>query len=221
MFVRCIYLKNENLCRHLTTANIMPLLFSYLLLILVAGAIPAQAASFCNPVVVPVRSDTTLLRTLTRLAAEYDFNLSLPASLDRPVQFKKSMNLNKLVKKLTSNLNTVLKHRKIDSCATAVLTHIIVLPVGKETDYVSFAQPVSNQTEDYVYIENMELYVTNVLNGKQNADLGRMTPEQQAEFNFVRETLQAQLADESAQAEETNQSEVENGGNKESNPEGN
>lgn len=221
MSARYIYLKNVNLFRLLVTGKIMPLLFSLPLLILAASIIPAQAASSCNPVVAPAGSDTTLARTLTRLAEEYDFKLTLPASLDRPVQFKKSMNLNKLVKNLTSNLNTVLKHKKVDSCAKPVLTHIIVLPVGKETDYVSIAQPASNQTEDYVYIENMELYVTNVLSGKQNADLGRMTPEQREEFNFVRKTLQAQRGDGSAQAEETNQSGAEKARNKRSNSENN
>lgn len=221
MSARYIYLKNVNLFRLLVTGKIMPLLFSLPLLILAASIIPAQAASSCNPVVAPAGSDTTLARTLTRLAEEYDFKLTLPASLDRPVQFKKSMNLNKLVKKLTSNLNTVLKHKKVESCAKPVLTHIIVLPVGKETDYVSIAQPASNQTEDYVYIENMELYVTNVLSGKQNADLGRMTPEQREEFNFVRKTLQAQRGNGSAQAEETNQSGAEKARNKRSNSENN
>ena len=182
--------------------NKVPLLFFYLLLILVVGSTPAQAENSCNPVVEPASSDTTLVQTLTRLAEEYDFKLTLPLSLDRPVQIKKSMKLNQLVKYLTSNLNTVLKHRKTDSCATPVLTHIIVLPVSRETDYVSIAQPASNLNEDYIYIEDMESYVANVLSGKQNAELDRMTPEQQQEFDLVRQMQEAQLVGQSAQTPE-------------------
>ena len=221
VFIWYGYLKNVNLPGPLITTNIMRLHSLYLLVILITAGIPVRAASSCNPVVTPTSSDTTLIRTLTRLAKEYDFKLSLPVSLDRPVQLKKSMKLDRLVKYLTSNLNTVLKHKKIDSCATPVLTQIIILPVGKETDYVSIAQPASDQTEDYVYIENMELYVTNVLSGKQNADLGRMTPEQREEFKFIHETLEVQLAEESAQVDEINQPGVEESENMGSNPEGN
>ena len=173
----------------------MRFLTFYSLLVLLTGGIPVQAASSCNPVVTPAVSDTTLVRTLTRVAKEYSFKLSLPVSLDRPVQFKKSMNLDRLVKYLTSNLNTVLKHKKVDICATPVLTHIIVLPVGKETEYVNIAQPAPDQSEDYIYIENMELYVTNVLKGKQNAEVGRMTPEQREEFHLTHQVLSAQLSE--------------------------
>ena len=186
----------------------MRFLTFYSLLVLLTGGIPVQAASSCNPVVTPAVSDTTLVRTLTRVAKEYSFKLSLPVSLDRPVQFKKSMNLDRLVKYLTSNLNTVLKHKKVDICATPVLTHIIVLPVGKETEYVNIAQPAPDQSEDYIYIENMELYVTNVLKGKQNAEVGRMTPEQREEFHLTHQVLSAQLGEEASQIEETNQAEA-------------
>jgi len=203
------------------SANTLPVLLSYSMLILLASAIPAQASSLCNPVVEPASSDTTLVRTLTRLAEEYDFKLSLPTSLDRPVQINKSMSLNKLVKYLTSDLNTVLKSKKINGCSTSILTHIIVLPVGKETDYVSVTQPAADQTDDYIYIENMDLYVSNVLSGKQKADLARMTPEQREEFNIVRETLRAQQTDQSTEVEETNQPGVASAINSQSNSGGN
>ena len=126
----------------------------YLLITLFTSGIRVQAAEFCNPVVTPVSSDTTLVRTLTRVAGKFDFKLSLPLSLDRPVQLKKSMNLDRLVKFLTQDMNTVLKHKKVDTCATPVLTHLIILPVGKETEYASFTQPAQDQSEDLIYIDN-------------------------------------------------------------------
>lgn len=153
---------------------------------------PVRAANFCNPDVLLTDSDNTLLQTLTRLAEEYDFKLTFPVSLDRPVRVRKSMKLNRLIKTLTKDLNTVLKHKIAEGCAVPVLTQIIILPVGTDTAFANTGQTVSNTSEDYITIENMELYVTDVLNGKQTAEPGRMTPEQQAEFNYMMETLRAQ-----------------------------
>lgn len=168
----------------------------------------AQAEIFCNPVVDPLASDTTLAGTLSRIADEYEFKLSLPESLDRPVGFKKSMTLERLIKHLTRDLNTVLKHKKATGCASPVLTHLIVLPVGKDTEHVSSIQSAEEQTVDYIYIDNMESYVTNVLNGNQQADLRRMTPEQREEYRIVREALASSPAEEPSGAEQANNTEA-------------
>jgi len=174
------------------------------LVILAAVASPLRAGNACNPVVDPVASDTTLLRTLSRLAEEYEFKLSLPESLDRPVNFEESMTLDRLVKHLTRDMNTILKHKKVDGCAKPVLSQLIVLPVGKESGYVSNQQGEQEQPVEYIYIEDMESYVTAVLEGKQQAELGRMTPEQQEEFKMVRDALAARPGGESSQAEDAN-----------------
>jgi hypothetical protein len=166
-------------------------------------ALPVQAESSCNPVVDPVATDNSLVRTLSRIADEYEFELSIPESLDHPVRFKKSMTLERLVKHLTRDLNTVLKHKKVDDCASPVLTHLIVLPVGKEAGPVHNQQSAQEPQVDYIYIDDMESYVANVLNGSQEADLGRMTPEQREEFRIIRDAL-ANRVEDSSQIEPTN-----------------
>jgi len=148
----------------------------------------------CNPLVTPKSSDTTLQGTLSRLADQYDFKLSMPESLDRPVKFSKSMNLDRLIQYLTSDMSTVLEHKKINNCAKPILTHLIVLPVGKETGNLSINQPASLEAQDFIYIEDMELYVGNVLNGSQKADFQHMTPEQRDEFERVNIIMSEQLA---------------------------
>lgn len=117
------------------------------LVILAALTSPGRAATLCNPVVDPVNSDTTLVRALSRIAEEYEFKLTLPESLDRSIRFNKSMTLERLVKHLTRDMNTVLKHKKVAGCATPVLTHLIVLPVGKESGFSS-DQPTAQEQQD-------------------------------------------------------------------------
>lgn len=174
------------------TANIRTHCYTFSLVLLLLNVSPVKAANLCNPDVLLADSDNMLSQTLTRLAEEYEFKLTFPMSLDRPVKVRKSMKLNKLIKTLTVDMNTVLKTKTIEGCAVPVLTQIIVLPVGKENEFVSVEQPEPNVGEEYIYIENMEQYATNVLNGKQNAEPGRMTPEQREEFNYVMEILKAQ-----------------------------
>ena len=184
-------------------ANINRVFTLCLLIILTVIASPGRAETYCNPVVDPLASDTTLVRTLSRIAEEYEFKLSLPESLDRPVRFKKSMTLERLVKHLTTNMSTVLKHKKVDGCTSPVITHLIVLPAGKETGHVSNQQSAQEQPVDYIYIDNMESYVTEVLEGKQKAELGRMTPEQREEYKLVRDALATKPGEETSQTEQT------------------
>ena len=178
------------------------------LIMLALIASPGRAEIFCNPVVEPLASDTSLVRTLSRIAEKYEFELSLPESLDQPVRFKKSMTLERLVKHLTRDMSTILKQTKVDGCATPVITHLIVLPAGKETGYVSNPPSAQEQPVDYIYIDDMESYVTNVLEGKQKAELGRMTPEQRDEYRIVRDTLVTKSAAETSRAEQTGNTEA-------------
>lgn len=169
------------------------------LLVLAATVSPGRADVACNPVIDPISSDTTLGRTLSRLAAEYEFNLSLPEAMDRPIQFNKSMTLERLVKRLTVGMSTILKHKKVDGCATPVLTHLTVLPVGQQSDYRIDQQDEQVQMEDYIYIDNMEAFVADVLEGRKSVDPARLTPEQREEFKMVRDALTAQQAAEAPQ----------------------
>ena len=201
MMRKCIHMKKSNSATVLLMAGQNRIVTLHALVILAALTSPGQAATLCNPVVDPVNSDTTLVRALSRIAEEYEFKLTLPESLDRSIRFNKSMTLERLVKHLTRDMNTVLKHKKVAGCATPVLTHLIVLPVGKESGFSSDQPTAQEQTVDYIYIENMERYVTNVLEGKQQADLEHMTPEQREEFRIVKDTLTTKPGDEASQIE--------------------
>jgi hypothetical protein len=198
----CIQLQNS--ISGLASKLVNPVrIFSSLALFVVAVMTsPGQAAVACNPVVEPLSSDTTLISTLSRVATEYDFKLTLPESLDRPIRFDRSMALERLIKRLTRGMNTVLKHRKVEGCATPVLTHLIVLPIGKQTELSVNQPPEEEQTVDYIYIDNMESYVADVLEGRQQADLRRMTPEQREEFKIAREAMISKQAAEAAQSEQ-------------------
>ena len=185
-------------------ANINRIFTLCLLVMLAVIASPGQAEIPCNPVVDPLASDTTLVRTLSRIAEEYEFKLSIPDSLDQPVSVKKSMTLERLVKHLTRNMSTVLKHKKVDGCASPVITHLIVLPVGNEPENVSYQQSAQEQPVEYIYIDNMESYVSSVLEGKQQPRIERMTPEQREEYRMVRDAMASKLEEEAAQTGDTN-----------------
>ena len=199
----CIRLKKQVSVHVPGMANLNRISSVIALLILAATVSPGRADVACNPVIDPISSDTTLKGTLSRLAAEYEFSLSLPEAMDRPIQFNKSMTLERLVKRLTVGTSTILKHKKVDGCATPVLTHLIVLPVGQQSDYRIDQQPEQQaeqqQTEDYIYIDNMESFVTDVMEGRKSVDPARLTPEQREEFRMVRDALTAQKAAEAPQ----------------------
>ncbi|MFT5218237.1 MAG: hypothetical protein ACI9LO_001110 [Planctomycetota bacterium] len=159
-------------------------------------ALPAYAASACNPVIDPVDSDNTLIRILSRLADENEFSLSIPTALDRPVRLSKSMPLDRLIKQLTTEMNTVMIRNVVDGCAAAVLVKLIILPHNQDGESVSF-EPVSEEaTVEYIYIADMEAYVTSVVEGKEQPDLERMTPEQRVEFEAQREARMSQIEQE-------------------------
>jgi hypothetical protein len=170
----------------------MPVSILLNLVFLAFFALPVQAAEVCNPVVEPDASDTTLIRLLSRLAEKYEFTLSIPESLDRPVRINKRLPLDRLIKRLTVNMNTVVRHTDVDDCASPVLVELVFLRNGLETNSVA-ASPGSDQaTVDYVYIDDMDSYVTGVIEGKAQPDLERMTPEQRVEYEIQYESKIAQ-----------------------------
>jgi hypothetical protein len=157
---------------------------------------PVQATEVCNPVVDLDASDTTLIRLLSRLAEKYEFKLSIHESLDRPVRINKSLPLDRLIKRLTVNMNTVVRHTNADGCTSPVLVDLVVLRSGLETNSVA-ASPTGDQaTVDFVYIDDMDSYVTSVIEGKVQPDLERMTPEQRVEYEIQYESKIAQKGSE-------------------------
>ncbi|MFT5502834.1 MAG: hypothetical protein ACI8XC_000539 [Gammaproteobacteria bacterium] len=167
----------------------------YLLLLLCFQSIlgvPVAAEDFCDPLITIGPADSSLKVLLTRLAKQHDFQLLFPDSLDRPLKVKKAMSLNRMIKKLTIDMNTVLKHKVIQNCEAPRLSFLLALPESKESyDSISLIQGQSGQ-EDYIYIENMGLYVSQVLDGSQVAEIDRMTPEQLTEYEQLFESLQVQ-----------------------------
>jgi hypothetical protein len=167
----------------------------------ISTAVFAQSTDSCNPVVSVSAADLTLSQAFTRLAAEYKFKLTFPASMDRPIKPRKHMELERLIKLLTADMNTVLKHKTVDNCATPVLTHLMVLPVGAEAAYVDITQQAQEAPQEFIYIENMEQYVRNVLTGKQDADMEHMTPEQLEEYAIVEIEMRVKLEEERRDAQ--------------------
>jgi hypothetical protein len=159
----------------------------YTLVLWASLGLPAQAADFCNPDVDPDASDTTLIQTLSRIAEKYEFILSIPVSLDRPIRFNKTMPLDRLIKRLTADLNTVLMHSDVNNCASPVLVKLIILPNGQESGSVTVSSASDESVVDYIYIDDMESYVASVMEGNLQPDLERMTPEQRAEYEILLE----------------------------------
>jgi hypothetical protein len=193
-----IYLMYSNLfsfvCRMIKT----PVSILYTLVLWASLGLPAQAADFCNPDVDPDASDTTLIQILSRIAEKYEFILSVPVSLDRPVRFNKSMPLDRLIKRLTADMNTVLMHGDVIGCAAPVLMELIILPNGQESDSVTINPSSNEPTVEYVYIDDMDSYVTGVIEGKLQPELERMTPEQRAEYEILHELKIIQKGTESS-----------------------
>ncbi len=152
----------------------------------------------CNPVIVPLRNETSIAQLLSGLAQDYNFNLSFPKNLDRPIQVNESMELDRLIKMLTKGMSTVLCHEKIDGCHNMRLTELAVMPVGNKAEFINIERESIAPPKEYVYIDDMEQYVTEVLMQKRKANLDNMTPEQATEFKLLRKKLREELKDEIA-----------------------
>jgi hypothetical protein len=166
-----------------------------ILLLVFSRIVEAQTTDRCNPVVEPTQRNVTTGSLLADLAEEYNFMLSFPKSLDQPVQVGEKMTLDQLVNMLTKGMNTVLRHEKIEGCSSLKLSEITVMPVGKETEFINVEQKPTGQPLEYLYIENMEQYVTEVLMRERKANVKKMTPEQAVEFKQVKKRLRKELRD--------------------------
>lgn len=171
----------------------------------------------CDPVVHIGAQARTLQKALTALAEQYDFDLTFPVDADRVVESVDSMTLSQSLKYLTADVNTVLQHKKVEGCARAKLVAMEVLPVGENNEYVyvkptpdlsgpAYADPQiephettptampipGKQIPEPVAIDNMEVYVEEVLLNKRERDRG-LTREQRIEFREVRNRISAKL----------------------------
>jgi len=167
--------------------------FHLILLLCFQPMISALAVTYdpCDPLILIQPADSSLKVLLSRLADEYDFQLFFPDSLDRPVKFMQSMPLSLMIKKLTMDMNTVLMHEALDNCGVPKLTFFLALPEAVESDNAISLIHEQVVNEDYIYIENMNLYVSQVLDGSQVAEIHRMTPEQLFEYEQLVDALQA------------------------------
>ena len=166
------------------------------------------ADDLCQPVVEPPPPGTSLVDFLHDLSVRYDFSLSVPKALDDTVNIQQSMELDKLIKRLTSELNTVLLHEAVAGCATPRLSELNILSVGQDSEFLSEGLPVDTLTRieapEPVVIEDMERYVTEVLLKKRKANKKAMTVEQLEEFKAVKKRLRVELKDEIKQVKKDN-----------------
>lgn len=166
--------------------------FGFLFLVLSFVA-EADAVEKCNPVVAPIKSNMSTAMLLADLANKYNFSLSFPKSMDQPVQADDAMELNRLIKILTSGMNTVLRHERVEGCTHLRLTELTVLPVGDETDFINAGQKPVEPPVGYIFIGDMEQYVMEVLKRERKAEVKKMTPEQAVEFKIVKKRLKKEL----------------------------
>ena len=111
----------------------------YLLLcfgVFFSSSVMADKAIDCDPVVSIDQQKNTLQKTLTVLAKKYQFELSFPMDADRSVESVDGMRLSQAVKYLSSDVNTVLQHEKLEGCELSRLVAMEVLPVGEDSEYV-------------------------------------------------------------------------------------
>lgn len=180
------------------------------------AALADQGVIDCDPVVHVGAQATTLQKALTGLAEQYDFDLIFPVDADRPVESVDSMTLSQSLKYLTSDVNTVLQHEKVEGCAKARLVALEVLPVGEDTEYV-YVKPVAEVRQsrprkekkkksrekldeepdikfqaEAASSDDMGLYAEEVLLGQRKRDLN-MTPEQLVEFRKAKRQARKRL----------------------------
>jgi hypothetical protein len=166
------------------------------LLITLSPIAVAEPDASCDPLVKPILEETTLAKTLVSLSQEYNFALSFPKNLDRPVEKTESRPLSRLLKQLTGDMNTVLRHEEEVTCVGLRLVELIVIPVGDESELIRVEQKSAPEPAVYIYIDNMEQYATEVLLHKRKPDMAHMTPEQKIEFKTVKKRLKLVMKDE-------------------------
>ena len=147
-----------------------------------------QAEEACNPQVSIGIEQKTLSQALVYLADSNEFSLSFPKALDQELEMADTMLLNAMVRYLTRDLNTMLSYSDKSVCEGKKLRELIVLPTGEDTEFVTVKGHSATVAEkqpkqDYLRIDDMNEYVTEVMENGKKANRNMMTPEQRAEFN--------------------------------------
>jgi hypothetical protein len=157
----------------------------------------------CNPVVHLAVESASLQETLSSLSRDYGFALVFPDSMERPVSLEAELPLEQLLKALTTGLSIALVHGEDRDCGGRRLTRLILYPVGEQGEPAPepgmaavAGTEVPNRHVDYIYIEDMEQYVEEVLHRKRRPELQRMTPEQRAEYRDTRRRMKKTLGPE-------------------------
>lgn len=187
---------------------IVKYIFFLLLHLLLNCVTSVQAGTVCDPVVDNVQVNSTVSQTLSSLAEKYNFSLTFPKDIDRQADVGEMMRLSQLVKFLTWDMNTVLRHEKVDGCVSPILTELIVLSVGEDTEYVIVEKkpvlipqqvmlPAKKPGPAELFdIDDMEQYVTQVLMRERKSNVKNMTAEQKKEFKEMKQLLRVELRDE-------------------------
>jgi hypothetical protein len=159
----------------------------------------AQAPVPCNPVVHLSVEKASLAKTLAGLAQAHDFTLVFPDSVDRPITLDAELPLDRMLKRLTNGISTSYLYADRPACDGNQIMKLVVYPVGEEGKALRTAggrngnpnRPVTSQ--DYIYVDDMDQYVTEVLTHKRHAELVRLTPEQRLQYREARKRLKKEL----------------------------
>ena len=168
--------------RNITTS----LLFSVCLLSEV------YAGNTCNPEVRINEKQATLSQALVSLAEQNSFHLSFPSSLDRKIAVNEVMQLDKMIKYLTHDLNTLLNYEASEICDEKKLIELVVMPTGKETEFITVRpRPVhekrlAKKQGEGIYIEDMDAYVRDMMATNRKPEKYLMTREQIKELKAAK-----------------------------------
>ncbi len=155
-------------------------------LLLISGInFDVNAQEACNPAVQVVLKQKMLSEALVTLAKKNGFMLSFPKALDRKTSINESMPLDKMIKYLTHDFNTLLTHGVSKNCAGKKLTELIIIPSGEDAELIT-VQATQKPPIEYRVIDDMDAYVNDVMENGRKAGRRLMTPEQKAEFNAAK-----------------------------------
>ena len=149
--------------------------------------------NICNPLIKPVTTDTTTSELLSELSKKYNFSLHLPEKIDRTVHIGEIMHLNQLIKLLTRDMNVILLDKTVEDCNEPILIELTVIQTGKDSEFLSVDQPAITGLQEYIYIDDMEKYVIEVLLRKRKSNRKKISPEQQEQFKATKNRLKIEL----------------------------
>lgn len=158
------------------------------------GALADQAAP-CNP---PVRldvEDVALSTLLDELAQEHDFSLVFPESMDRHVTVHEELALDALLERLTAGISTSYMYADEADCDGLRIVKLVIYPIGEKGEVIRGSggtvgtARIPRKDRDYIYVEDMDGYVRDVMLKKHGPELNRLTPEQRVEYRMSKQRL--------------------------------